>query len=195
MIRPSTLPSPPTAAVPAHAVETEPMRLFDFAARDQVAAWEPVHDGVMGGVSRGNVTTIDGAALFQGHLSLENHGGFASFRLGARLPDLSGHLGLRLRVRGDGQVYKLGLRTGDSRDGVNWQASFVAHPDDWTTVELAFDDLRPTWRGRLVTDAPAFDPADIRQLNILIADRQAGPFALELATIDACRQAGSTAAD
>jgi len=52
---------------------------------------------------------------------------------------------------------------------------------------LAFEDLVPSWRGRLVRDAQPLDLGGIRQIGILIADEQQGPFALELAAIEAWR--------
>jgi monofunctional biosynthetic peptidoglycan transglycosylase len=176
------LPSPPP-----HAAEDEPMRLFDFSDPSVVASWRPVHDGVMGGVSSGKVTAVEGAVRLEGQVSLENNGGFASYRLDGALPDLSAEDGLRLRVRGDGQVYKLSLRTDGSWDGVSWQAPFATVNGQWTTLDLAFEHLVPTWRGRLVTRTPPFDPASIRQVGIVIADAQEGPFALELASLHAWR--------
>jgi NADH dehydrogenase [ubiquinone] 1 alpha subcomplex assembly factor 1 len=175
--------APPTP----HAAEAEPMRLFDFSDPGRADSWRPVHDVVMGGVSSGRVSSRGDVARFEGLVSLENNGGFASFRVDERLPDLSAHDGLRLRVRGDGQVYKLSLRTDGAWDGVSWQAPFATVADQWTTIDLAFEHLVPTWHGRLVTKAEPFDPASIRQMGLVIADKQDGPFALELASVDAWR--------
>jgi hypothetical protein len=41
-------------------------------------------------------------------------------------------------------------------------------------------EFRPSFRGRAVPDAPPLDPARVRQVGLLIADRQAGPFALAM---------------
>lgn len=170
--------------------------LFDFARPDQARAWRPVHDTVMGGVSSGQPRVLADGVRFEGRVSLDNNGGFATFRLAADLPDLSQHDGLRLRLRGDGQVYKLALRTDDAWDGVSWQLPFRAAPvegDGWTTVDLAFEDLVPSWRGRLVGQAGAFDAASIAQIGVLIADKQVGPFALDLAALEAWRGESSGA--
>jgi hypothetical protein len=42
--------------------------------------WRAINDGVMGGVSLGEIVAIDNGLRFQGTLSLENNGGFASVR-------------------------------------------------------------------------------------------------------------------
>lgn len=161
--------------------------LLQFREASEVSAWRPVLDGVMGGQSTGTVTAVEGAARFEGRVSLENNGGFASFRLDGRLPDLSAWAGLRLRVRGDGQVYKLSLRLDDAWDGVSWQAPFATTDGAWTTVEIPFDELVPSWRGRLVPQAGPFDPARILQIGVVIADKQAGGFRLDLASVGAWR--------
>ena len=41
-------------------------------------AWRITNDGVMGGLSRSAVHTADGTLVFDGELSRENNGGFAS---------------------------------------------------------------------------------------------------------------------
>ena len=61
------------------AVADEARTLFDFAKPDAAQAWQPVNDGVMGGVSDGRFRITDrGTMEFLGTLSLENNGGFAS---------------------------------------------------------------------------------------------------------------------
>ena len=147
-------------------------------------AWFPVNDGVMGGVSNGTLTvTEQGTGRFAGEVSLENGGGFASVRTMLPEPELEGAQGIVLKVRGDGRRYRLRLRTDAAFDGVAYQASFATEPDAWREVALPLADFRPVFRGRPAPDAPPLRPADVRQLGLMIADKQAGPFALEIAWI------------
>ena len=71
----------------------------------------------------------------------------------------------------------------DVQDGfteiVNELKGFVA-PPAWTTIRLPLAEFRPGFRGRAVPDAPPLDPARVRQVGLMIADRQAGPFALAI---------------
>jgi hypothetical protein len=71
--------------------------------------WQTVNDGVMGGISSSRMAEADGVLSFEGELSLENNGGFASVR---RLvdTDLSQVTGVRLEVRGDQRTYQFRLR-------------------------------------------------------------------------------------
>ena len=43
-------------------------------------SWQIVNDGVMGGISSSRMVEADGVLNFEGELSLENNGGFASAR-------------------------------------------------------------------------------------------------------------------
>ena len=55
----------------------------------------------------------------------------------------------------------------------------------WAPVDLALGDFVPRHRGRTVDGAPPLEAGAIRTLGFLIADRQGGPFRLELASIAA----------
>ena len=55
----------------------------------------------------------------------------------------------------------------------------------WSTVEVAYEDLRPTVFGQPV-DAPVFDPEQVSEIGIIIADSVDGTFLLEVDWIDAC---------
>ena len=152
-----------------------------FAA---TASWASIDDGVMGGRSASRaVVGADGTLLFVGEVSLDNNGGFASIRSAALQHDLSGAAGIVLRVRGDGKRYRLNLRTDSGFDGVQYQAAFTTLDGVWQEVRLGLAAFEPRFRGRLVPDAPVLDPARIRSFGLLISDRQAGPFKLEVDTI------------
>jgi hypothetical protein len=90
-----------------------------------------------------------------------------------------------IEAQGDGKRYKLNLRTNDAFEGVNYQSSFEAPAGRWSWVRLPLTAFVPTFRGRRVSDAPKLDPARVRQIGLMIADRQAGPFALAVRSIRA----------
>jgi monofunctional biosynthetic peptidoglycan transglycosylase len=150
--------------------------------------WRVVTDGVMGGISQGRFSRGgDGTGTLEGHLSLENRGGFVSIRARLGRVDLSDYGGLAVRVRSQGQRYRLRVRTDDERDGIAYQAQFETSGTGWEIVRVPFESLVPTFRGRVVEDAPPFDPAQIRQLGFMIADGQEGAFRLEISWIRAFR--------
>jgi hypothetical protein len=159
--------------------------LFRFDTDASVAAWQAIDDVVMGGVSRSRLHYDPaGHAVFDGVVSLENRGGFASVRSRPSTLGVPGALDYVIEARGDGRRYKLNLRTDDGFDGVNYQAGF-APPTAWSVLRLPIASFRASFRGRPVAGAPPLDPARVRQIGLMIADRQAGPFALAVRSIAA----------
>jgi len=159
--------------------------LFDFAA--DAAPWESIDDRVMGGVSASRLEPGEGCAVFAGLVSLANNGGFASVRSPAGPLALEGYAGMAVEARGDGKRYSLRLRTSDRFDDVSFQAPLEAPADRRAVVRIPFDAFRPRYRGWEMTDYPSLDPGTICGLGLLIADRQEGPFRLEVTRIGAWR--------
>lgn len=160
--------------------------LFDFSLPDAAAQWSAIDDRVMGGVSRSRLQQDPaGHAVFEGVVSLEQNGGFASVRSRPGALAAPGAAAYVLEVAGDGKRYKLSLRMDDAFDSVTHQADFAPEAGRWTTVRLEMTRFRATFRGRPVRDAPPLDPGQVRQLGLLIADKQAGPFELAVRSIRA----------
>ena len=158
--------------------------LFDFSDPYAASAWRAIDDRVMGGVSRSTLRHDPaGHAVFEGSVSLERNGGFASVRSTPGEHGLPGADTCLIELRGDNKQFKLSLLTDDGFDSVNYQASFAPAGNDWQTLHLPLADFRASFRGREVTHAPALDPARIRQVGLMIAARQAGPFALHIRRI------------
>ncbi|MFT4541387.1 MAG: hypothetical protein ACI841_004399 [Planctomycetota bacterium] len=165
---------------------TDPSKLlFDFAAPESAQRFAAVDDRVMGGVSQSAMRASSGIAAFEGELSLEQNGGFASVRSDPAPLDLSGSEGIALHVRGDGRTYKLRMRTEGGFDGVSYQASFATTPSAWTTIQLPFQAFRPTFRGRLPSGVAPLDPAAVMSFGFMVANEQVGAFRLEIGWIRA----------
>ncbi len=160
--------------------------LFDFRTPDALTHWSAIDDGVMGGVSHSRLLPgeDDRHACFEGEVSLANGGGFASVRCRPLPLGVAGATVCVIEVRGDGRHYKLNLRTDDTFDGVNYQVRFTPPAGEWRRIVLPLTAFAPSWRGRAVPDAPTLDPARIRQVGLMIADRQAGAFRLEIRSIE-----------
>lgn len=158
--------------------------LFDFTDPAAVAEWAPIDDRVMGGVSHSRLRHApQGHAVFEGEVSLDRGGGFASVRCRPGARGLPGARACLIDVRADGRRYKLSLLVDDGLDGMNYQIGFMPVGRDWQTLRLPLAALRATFRGREIAAAQALDPAAIRQVGLLIADRQAGAFSLHIRRI------------
>jgi len=179
---------PPTATLPPHngpvIQHDDPSTLFDFSAATEVSAWAAIDDRVMGGVSRSRLRHEPaGHAVFEGLVSLERNGGFASVRSSPGARGKPGAAACVIEVRGAARHFKLSLLTDDGFDSLNYQAGFAPEGGDWQTIRLPLAAFRASFRGRDVPGAPALDPARIRQVGLMIAARQAGPFALDIRRI------------
>lgn len=160
------------------------IELFDFGDPAAVDAWRAIDDRVMGGVSRSHLRhDQNGHAVFEGTVSLAQNGGFASVRSSPGARGEAGATACLIEARGDATQFKLSLLTDDGFDSVNYQASFAPHTSHWQTISLPISSFRASFRGRDVPGAPALDPARIRQVGLMIAARQAGPFALDIRRI------------
>lgn len=161
-----------------------PLLLFDFSDPAAVNDWAAIDDRVMGGISRSRLRhDPQGHAIFEGEVSLERNGGFASVRSRPGARGKPGAAACVIEVRGKGKRFKLSLLTDDGFDSLNYQTSFTPTGSTWQTLPLPLAAFRATFRGREVPDAPALDPARVRQVGLMIAERQTGPFALDIRRI------------
>ena len=155
--------------------------ITEFDGTDAIK-WTVVDDGVMGGLSQGQlVPGRDGVVRFSGTLSLENNGGFSSFRSGDLALDLGSEAGLVLRVKGDGRTYQVRLATDERYRGmeVSFSAGFATTKGEWTEVKVPFADFKASFRGIDLPDRK-FDPAKITRLGILLGDKKQAPFEIEI---------------
>ena len=172
------------------AEESVPMRtLYDFDGRAESKNWRSVNDTVMGGRSHGGsrVFPEEGWLQFSGTLSLKNRGGFASIRSVAKSHDLTGFVGIALRVRGDGRRYLFNVHTDQIPYGGSYRAEFATKKDEWLTIHMPFVALRPTFHGRYLPKAPAINLRQVTSVGLTLADKREGRFKVEVDWLKAYR--------
>ena len=159
--------------------------LFDFQTETNTATWQIVNDDVMGGLSDSGFRLAEGVAMFEGKVSLENNGGFASVRSRPARHELGGCDAFVIRVRGDGRRYKFTVRTDRSIDRAIYQAEFATEKGEWQEHRLPLKEFVPTFRGRVLSGEPPLDGARVTSVGFLISGPQEGAFRLEVAWIKA----------
>lgn len=155
---------------------------WEFEGAKDEPRWVSVDDGVMGGLSKGGAKMDDGSLNFSGTLSLENSGGFSSIRTRGFQGDLSDADGITMRIKGDGRTYQLRLQTDAKIRGfssISYGAEFETVKGEWREVKVPFSDLKPSWRGRQL-DGPKLNIKDVREIGVLLGDKKAGDFKLEV---------------
>jgi NAD(P)-dependent dehydrogenase (short-subunit alcohol dehydrogenase family) len=140
--------------------------------------WRITNDDVMGGLSSSRLEARPSGMLFEGELSRENNGGFAS-ALGALAQPLRGFGAIRLTVSGDGRRYQLRLR--ELRDGpsVAWRAFFTAGEEP-VQVTLRPTDFEPVMRGEAVVGTPPLEETVVHYLGFMLTEGEPGAFRLQV---------------
>lgn len=151
--------------------------VFDADGSGATMEFGSLDDVVMGGVSSSGFTVQDGTGeeggatgLFYGTVTSANSGGFCSVRSRNIQPpmNLSSCEGVELRLKGDGQRYKLVLRTTDAWDGIGYTVSFDTAPDTWQSIRLPFASFKPIFRAKTV-QAPPLDSTSIHSLQLMLS--------------------------
>lgn len=162
------------------------MDMSEYGVTLDPAEWQVVSDSVMGGMSTSRILAAPGGGLrFEGRVSLEHGGGFASARCACSLQEALSRGpvgGFALRVHGDGKHYRLTVFTrsvaSNAREPFHYQGKFETTGGE-QEIRLPLAAFKASLRGRPVV-APDLDPGRIIAVGLQISDRQAGPFVLDL---------------
>lgn len=153
----------------------------DFSDTNALKKWSVVNDVVMGGISSSKISAGENNSLiFSGNVSLENNGGFASIQYNVDDFNFSDYDGFLIKVKGDGKTYSLSFRQTKSFTGYNYTHKFQTEKDSWQIVKLPFKDFKLKYYGREVSKFEPPDKSNIKQMSILISDKQQGPFKIEI---------------
>jgi hypothetical protein len=157
------------------------LKISDFTELNVRSQWGVTNDDVMGGVSTSKISVSEEKILiFSGEVSLENNGGFASLRSLVDDYDFSDYEGFLLKVKGDGKTYNLSFRSTKNFTGYNYTQKFQTEKDKWQVIKLPFKDFNLKYYGKEVSNFEPPDKSNIKQMSILISDKQQGPFRIEI---------------
>ena len=127
------------ASAPTQQAEP-PSLVVDFGAEGDTS-WFAQNDTVMGGVSEGIVDYTSASFVFEGYVSTENNGGFASVRSPYDTWNLSKLDTLVVRYRSTGQPFTLTMA-----DTPNWwegefRYDLAGTDGEWVEEEIALSDF------------------------------------------------------
>ena len=156
-----------------------------FESDEPLKSWTSVNDGVMGGISKGGFKRSEQSTLlFTGDLSLENNGGFASIRMKPSALGLSGMSALVVKARGDGRTYWVDLRVTNQMNASSYRAYLPTTAGEWQETRIPFADFKLQAFGRELPVKP-LSVAAVTSVGFTLADKKAGPFALEIGAVNA----------
>jgi uncharacterized surface protein with fasciclin (FAS1) repeats len=155
--------------------------IFEFDNSNEGRDWQIVLDGVMGGLSTGDVSVENGSLFFTGETSLKNNGGFSSIRASMDSNDMDAFDAIQLRVRGDGRTWIFGTRGSNSMGANSYWSKFETKKNEWIKVTIPINEMeRHSFGNRL---SGSINPDEIIGVEFYMYDKKAGPFKLEVDSI------------
>lgn len=152
--------------------------LFDFSASDDWSVWEIENDVVMGGNSTSKLEhSVDGNAVFTGHVSLENNGGFASMQYHFAPKDIKGCEKVLILLKGDGKDYQFRIKA-DLDEKASYVYTFET-TGAWQTIDIPLNEMHPVYRGEKL-DLPNFSADKIQEIRFMIGNKKEEDFRLEI---------------
>jgi hypothetical protein len=179
-----------------HTASSRILLLDDFQSGDGVshggARWKFFGDNVMGGVSqqRSAIIEHEGRQLLalRGEVRLENSGGFIQAALPLRDDnspmDCSAFSGIYLHVKGDGESYRVHLRSAVLTDVRQYYFAEFTTSGEWQDIELPFAGFHPKGASR------PFNPASLTRIGIVAGWKQFSP-SLLISSIGLIRSAAA----
>lgn len=143
--------------------------------------WRIVNDGVMGGLSSSKILLNDnGKIFFSGTVSLKNNGGFASLRSPIKDYNFENYSGIEIRIKGDGKIYSVSMKETSYFTGSFYTANFQTIKNEWVTLKIPFDKFSLYYFGRKVQTNSKIPLNKIKEISLLIGEKQEGAFNTEI---------------
>ena len=103
--------------------------------------WAYLADTVMGGVSQGSAEFSSGALKLIGKVSTENNGGFIQVRTRINSSEARDKIGLKIKVKGNGDTYYLHVRNASSRLPWHYYTVSFRTSEKWQEILIPFESF------------------------------------------------------
>ena len=154
---------------------------IDFGQTTGGQDWRVVNDGVMGGRSQGKAVLTENSLKFEGTVSLENNGGFASFRGPYGKMDLSQFSTVSIRYKSTGQRFALNLELHEAYYMPKYKAYLEPSGEDWKEVTFDLTSLEAYRLGKKMgSTISKEDLQRIIRIGFITSEKKEGPFAFEV---------------
>lgn len=158
------------------------MTIFDFSETENALGWRIINDGVMGGLSKGQIMQQENSGIFKGMVSTENNGGFTMAMLQVDQRDVSQYTRFKLRIKGDGKSYQFRCKS-DKNQMHSYVYTFKTS-GEWEEVTIPFEQMLPKFRGRDLNQ-PVYQGQYLEEIAFLIGNKREENFQLMIKYIRA----------
>lgn len=154
--------------------------VLDLSVENERSKWRAVNDGVMGGLSRGVILETPDGIRFEGRISLENNGGFASLRRPMSKADLSEYKGVIITYKCPDVKTAFCIDPNPVWYQPNYRTA-LKPAEEWTAVKVPFKDFVGRQVGRPVSGKlNAEKLSHIYQFGFITDEKREVDFALEV---------------
>jgi len=154
---------------------------IDFGTSCANCDWFVVLDGVMGGLSEATITETSESIIFKGQISLENNGGFASYRSPYGSYDLSWCKKVTIRYRSTGQDFGLTLHKYRKFWLPNYKVNLPITKGEWKTITMNLSDFGIYRLGKEIGGHPDVDDlSKIIRFGLISNTKKATSFEIEV---------------
>ena len=154
---------------------------IDFGKGKGGTTWRITNDGVMGGLSKGYIEFTENSLLFSGTVSLENNGGFTSFRSPYDNFDLSNYEEVEVRIKGKGQQLALNLYINEVWYQPYFKKELTVEGEEWQVLRIPLADFQAYQVGRpMGTYLGAKYKGKILGMGLITNAKKSGPFSFEV---------------
>lgn len=143
--------------------------------------WYVVNDVVMGGRSTGTISTNKKSVSFNGLLSLENNGGFASIRSSYEKYDLSNYNKVKIKYKAEGKQFAFLLELSEYWYKPYYKYYLNNTNEKWQEVEIDLEKFESYQIGQPNGEKLTKNKlSKIIRLGFMTTEKQPGPFNLEI---------------
>lgn len=153
------------------------MTIFDFTEHKNTGGWRIINDGVMGGLSKGQILYQDNAGVFKGKVSTENNGGFTMAMLQTGRKEVQQYSKFRISIKGDGKSYQFRCKS-DNYQMHSYVYTFKTN-GDWEEISIPFEQMLPKFRGRDLNQ-PVYQGDFLEEIAFLIGNKKEENFELRI---------------
>ena len=168
--------------------------IIDFTKPHEITHWRIVNDDVMGGNSRGFLSSSGNYGVFSGNISLENNGGFSS-TLRSIKPLEQGLNYLVIDIEGDGLSYQLRAIVFLNGYRLAYKHDFDTKKGKREKLRLSLVNFKASFRGRIIKNAPLLVSENIAEIGLLITNKTEGAYSLNIHSIEAQKDDTNKAKD
>lgn len=154
---------------------------INFGENKNKNNWRVVNDGVMGGLSKGSLSFTENSAFFSGTVSLENNGGFSSFRSDFSDKDLSEYSRVSLKYKSSGISMAMTIQVSEVWYVPNFKKELPSTKGNWKVLTINLDEFQKHYIGKPMEDMmKKNDIKEIVRIGFITNEKKAGEFSFEI---------------